>query len=132
MTDTMQRFFTTRPESVGQARAFADTALKGWGRTARAEDVRLCVSELATNAVVHGTAPGHGFLLRIDADDEVVRVEVHDTRRGQPQAREPAATDLSGRGLMLVAALADGWGVEDRHPTGKIVWSCFKAGAASC
>lgn len=127
MTETTQRFFTARPESIGQARGFADTALGGWGCTARAEDVRLCVSELATNAVVHGTTPGHGFLLRIGADDESVHVELHDSRREQPQPRQPAATDISGRGLMLVDALSDGWGVEDRSPVGKNVWSCFKA-----
>ncbi|MCX4828319.1 ATP-binding protein [Streptomyces sp. NBC_00006] len=127
MVETMQRFFTARPESVGLAREFADTALKGWGRADRADDVRLCVSELATNAVVHGSAPGNGFLLRLDIDDDVVRVEVHDSRRRQPAVREPADMDVSGRGLMLVAALSDGWGLEDRTPCGKIVWSCFEA-----
>ncbi|NBE50607.1 ATP-binding protein [Streptomyces boluensis] len=130
MTDSMQQFFAARPQSVSQARQFADRALKGWGRTGRAEDVRLCVSELTTNAVVHGTTRGHGFLLRIDFDDEVVGVEVHDSRRQQPQVRDALATDLAGRGLVLVAALADEWGIEDRRPIGKIVWSCFKAGSA--
>lgn len=85
------------------------------------------MSELATNAVVHGTAPGHGFLVRLDSDDDdVVRLEVHDSFRNQPVVREAAATDISGRGLTLVAALSDGWGVEDRPSTGKIVWSCFE------
>ncbi len=71
------------------------------------------MSELATNAVVHGTVPGRGFLVRLDSEnDDAVRLEVHDSRRRHPFVREPAATDLSGRGLMLVAALSDGWGVE--------------------
>jgi hypothetical protein len=52
---------------------------------------------------------------------------VHDSRRQHPEARQAAATDTSGRGLILVNALADGWGVQDRTPFGKIVWSCFKA-----
>ncbi|WP_331752822.1 ATP-binding protein (plasmid) [Streptomyces sp. NBC_00637] len=133
MTDTTEQLFASRPESVRQAREFAASALQGWGRTARADDVRLCVSELATNAVLHGTAPGRGFLLRINADDDEVRVEVHDSRDQQPRARAASSTDTSGRGLVLVDAISDGWGVEDRSPSGKVVWSMFKVpGMASC
>ncbi|MFD8917321.1 ATP-binding protein [Streptomyces sp. NPDC059569] len=127
MTKTTQRFFDARPESVGLARSFASEALADWGLPDRAEDVRLCVSELATSALVHGTAPGRGFLVNLDADEEVVRLEVHDSRRQNPEARQAAGTDTSGRGLILVNAIADGWGVEDRTPLGKIIWSCFKA-----
>ncbi|GAA0980051.1 ATP-binding protein [Streptomyces rhizosphaericus] len=127
MSDTIQRFFDARPESIGRARAFTADALAEWGLTGRAEDVRLCVSELATNALVHGTAPGHGFLVKLDVDEEVVRLEVHDSRRQHPEARQATDTDLSGRGLTLVAALSDDWGVQNRTPFGKIVWSCFKA-----
>ncbi|MFJ2623887.1 ATP-binding protein [Streptomyces sp. NPDC087532] len=127
MTKTTQQLFDARPESVGQARSFTSEALADWGLPDRAEDVRLCVSELATNALVHGPAPGHGFLVKLDADEDVVRLEVHDSRRQHPEARQAVGTDTSGRGLILVNALADGWGVEDRTPVGKIVWSCFKA-----
>ncbi|MEO3852972.1 ATP-binding protein [Streptomyces sp. B8F3] len=127
MTKTTQRFFEARPESVGQARSFTTEALIGWGLPDRAEDIQLCVSELATNALVHGTTPGHGFLIKLDADEEAVRMEVHDSRRQHPEARQATAMDTSGRGLILVNALADGWGVEERTPFGKIVWSCFKA-----
>ncbi|WP_394425794.1 ATP-binding protein [Streptomyces sp. SGAir0957] len=127
MVDTTQRFFAARPESVGLAREFADATLNTWGRPARAGDVRLCVSELATNAVVHGTAPGHGFLVRLDAEEDVVRVEVHDSRSLRPAIQQPTDTDVSGRGLLLVAALSDDWGVEDLSPFGKIVWFCCKA-----
>jgi anti-sigma regulatory factor (Ser/Thr protein kinase) len=133
MSDTMQQFFHSRPEAVGQAREFAGRALTRWGRTARADDVRICVSELATNAVIHGTVAGRGFLVRIDAGDQEVRVEVHDSRHQRPHAREASAADTSGRGLLLVAALSDDWGVDERSPCGKIVWSLFKdPGTASC
>lgn len=127
MTKAIQRFFASRPESVTEARAFTTEALTTWGLLGRGDDIRLCVSELATNAVLHGTDPGRGFLVRLDADDEVVRLEVHDSRRQHPHPRHPGDTDTTGRGLLLVTALADGWGVEDRTPFGKIVWSCFKA-----
>ncbi|MFF9436379.1 ATP-binding protein [Streptomyces sp. NPDC014735] len=127
MPQTTQRFFEARPESVGQARSFASETLADWGLPDRAEDIRLCVSELVTNALVHGTTSGRGFLVKLDVDEEVVRLEVHDSRRQHPQTRQAAATDTSGRGLALVDALSDGWGVQDRTPFGKIVWSCFKA-----
>ncbi|GAA2600381.1 MULTISPECIES: ATP-binding protein [Streptomyces] len=126
MIETVQRFFESRPESVGQAREFVSMVLTGWGCTERTDDIRLCLSELATNALVHGTVADHGFLVRLNAEDGVVRLEVHDSRRQRPEPRQTVDTDLSGRGLVLVAALADGWGVQDRAPLGKIVWSCFK------
>jgi anti-sigma regulatory factor (Ser/Thr protein kinase) len=127
MAESIQRFFTAHPESIGQAREFTAATLVGWGLHSRVEDVRLCVSELATNALVHGTFGDHGFLIRLDADEETVRLEVHDSRRERPKARQAADTDISGRGLRLVAMLSDDWGVENRNPFGKIVWSCFKA-----
>ncbi|MDI6519890.1 ATP-binding protein [Streptomyces coelicoflavus] len=126
MIETVQHFFEARPESVGQARQFVSTVLSGWGCVERRDDIRLCVSELATNALVHGTVADRGFLVRLNAEDDVVRLEVHDSLRRRPELRQTVDTDLSGRGLVLVAALADGWGVQDRTPLGKIVWSCFK------
>ncbi|MFE4295982.1 hypothetical protein [Streptomyces sp. NPDC056647] len=50
MTKTIQKFFESRPESVSEARAFTTEALTIWGVLDRGDDVRICVSELATNA----------------------------------------------------------------------------------
>ncbi|MGP3753880.1 ATP-binding protein [Streptomyces sp. IBSNAI001] len=124
--ESVQRFFEAHPESVRRAREFASTTLAGWDLAERIDDIRLCVSELATNALVHGTVADRGFLVRLEAEGDVVRLEVHDSRRRRPELCQAADTDLSGRGLVLVAALADGWGVQNRTPLGKIVWSCFK------
>ncbi|MQS05081.1 ATP-binding protein [Streptomyces alkaliterrae] len=127
MPSTAKRLFEARPEAIGEARSFATEALTDWGLPDLAGNVRLCVSELATNALLHGTAPGHCFLVRLDADGEVVRLEVHDSRRRRPELRQAAGTEASGRGLVLVNALADDWGVQERSPFGKIVWTRFKA-----
>nr|WP_202489889.1 ATP-binding protein [Streptomyces sp. SID8381] len=110
--------------SVPAARRFAAWSLHYWGLGAwrRADDVSLCVSELATNALVHGVPPGRGFLLRIRYDGETVRVEVHDSGGGVP--RIPDEPDEGGRGLLLVSALSDKWGVGERTP-GKVVWAEF-------
>ncbi|UUU37993.1 ATP-binding protein [Streptomyces sp. NBC_00162] len=131
MPDPKQRFFDPRPESVGLARAFAVTTLASWGLHSPAEDIRLCVSELASNALIHGSDTEHGFLVRLDAGEDFVRVEVHDSRprhRREPKIAHADGNNTTGRGLEIVASLADGWGVEDRRPSGKIVWTTFKTG----
>ncbi|MEJ8632375.1 ATP-binding protein [Streptomyces sp. MS2.AVA.5] len=89
-------------------------------------NLRLCVSELVSNALVHGTAADDGFLVKLVMYEEVVRLEVHDSRRQHPEARWATDTDTSGRGLIVVNELADSWGVQDLTPSGKIVWSNFK------
>jgi anti-sigma regulatory factor (Ser/Thr protein kinase) len=118
------QFYRRDRRSVGAARRFARWSLVYWGLSAweRADDVSLCVSELATNALLHGAPPGRGFLLRVRYDGAVVRVEVHDSGGGEPCVSE--LPDEGGRGLFLVAALADKWGVGQRDP-GKVVWCEF-------
>ncbi|GHH91866.1 hypothetical protein GCM10017779_23230 [Streptomyces capillispiralis] len=109
------------------ARAFARRVLEEWGVHGRADDVLLCVSELATNALLHGVPPGRGFLLRLLPYADRVRVEVHDSGRGVPAVPLPQQEDdcgESGRGLLLVAGLSDTWGVAERAP-GKVVWCEF-------
>ncbi|MFJ3235545.1 ATP-binding protein [Streptomyces sp. NPDC086787] len=120
------QFYGRSRRSVPAARHFARWSLTYWGLDAwdRAGDVSLCVSELATNALLHGVPPGRGFLLRIRYDGEVVRVEVHDSGSGVP--RIPDEADEGGRGLLLVSLLADKWGVGERAP-GKSVWAEFVA-----
>ena len=113
------------------AREFTRRVLGEWGARVRLDEVLLCVSELATNALLHGTPPGRGFrLYLLRAGDEVVRIEVHDSGDGQPRipsSGEDRDREESGRGLLLlVEALADKWGAE-RCP-GKIVWCEFVSG----
>ncbi|MFI9231676.1 ATP-binding protein [Streptomyces rimosus] len=118
--------FPAVPESVGQARAFADRTLATWGLDGRADDVRLCVSELATNAVIHGTVPGHGFTVTVTAEDDAVRVEVGDPSPRRLRLRHATSNDTAGRGLHLLGALSDEWGVTEHDALGKTVWSRFK------
>ncbi|MEW2293997.1 ATP-binding protein [Streptomyces sp. NPDC006743] len=122
---TRAAFFRRDRRSVRIAREFVRAALADWELTARGEDVLLCVSELATNALLHGVPPGRGFavLLTLHAGG-VLRVEVHDSGGGQVREPEASAESEHGRGLLLVAALADKWGVEGRVP-GKTVWCEF-------
>jgi len=123
-----ERMYRRDRRSVPAARDFAHEALIDWGMETRAEDIVLCVSELTTNALLHGVPPGRGFLLRLllHGDGTVVRIEVHDSGDGLPGL--PPAEDTEpadgGRGLLLVTALADKWGIGVRAP-GKVVWCEF-------
>ena len=74
------------------------------------DDVKLLVNELVTNSVKFA---GKGKIeLRLAASDDAVRVEVHDQGPGfAPNRSEPSLSDTSGRGLFLVDALSDRWGV---------------------
>ncbi|MFG2136169.1 ATP-binding protein [Streptomyces sp. NPDC048650] len=122
-------FYRRERRSVPLAREFARNALADWGIRRRADDVLLCVSELATNALLHGVPPGRGYRLwlAMGAEDGLLRVEVHDSGGGEPRALAPydGEEGESGRGLLLVAALADAWGVGERVP-GKVVWCEFR------
>lgn len=125
-----RRVFAHRGESVAEARNFVGETLTGWGVTERLDDVRLCLSELATNALVHvpfQQGQSAGFTVDLVRDPAGVLLRVRDAGSGtRPTRRRPATEDTSGRGLLLVTALADAWGVRD-DPAGKTVWLRFDA-----
>ncbi|MFD7085508.1 ATP-binding protein [Streptomyces sp. NPDC059918] len=128
-----ERTFTAVPESVAEARSFTTRTLESWELTHRADDIRLCVSELAANAVEHGTCtPSAGpgaFLVRIDADETHVRIEVEDhDPLSAPRVNRARGSDTSGRGMLIVASLAAAWGFEISPCVGKAVWSEFPMG----
>ncbi|MEV6265013.1 ATP-binding protein [Streptomyces sp. NPDC051784] len=123
-----EAFYRRERASVPLARQFVHRALIDWECEADHDDVLLCVSELATNALIHGVPPGRGFRVRLTCD-EVLRIEVHDSGGGQVEEHPaPAPCAEYGRGLLLVGALAASWGVGERDP-GKTVW-CEFAGTA--
>ncbi|WP_331449206.1 ATP-binding protein [Streptomyces prasinus] len=94
--------------------------------TDRAEQI---VAELAANAALHGRVQGRDFRLALTQDPATgaLRIEVTDARGDQypSPVTDFAASphDESGRGLLIVAALADRWGTEPYPPGGKTVWA---------
>ncbi|MFH9862729.1 ATP-binding protein [Streptomyces sp. NPDC017202] len=126
-----QRFSATR-RGARLARRLATHRLDLWhlpyGSPA-SDTVTLVVAELAANAALHGHVPGRDFELRLTYDRSVglVRVEVSDTHPGYPEIPEsagrPSADTDDGRGLLLVEAVADRWGVVGRTGPGKTVWA---------
>jgi anti-sigma regulatory factor (Ser/Thr protein kinase) len=84
------------------------------------EDAVLLVSEVVTNAVVHGGPP---IVVAVDCDSTSgLQVRVRDGNRALPTRRDPDVWEESGRGLSLVEMLSDGWGVETEPGDGKQVW----------
>jgi len=89
------------------------------------DDIRLLVSEVVTNSVIHAQpeAPGE-VTLDVWASDELVRVAVTDRGPGFVAAERPRGGERSGWGLMMVDSLADRWGVE--LDDGTEVWFEFQ------
>jgi anti-sigma regulatory factor (Ser/Thr protein kinase) len=111
--------FPPETSSVRDARRLALSEI-GAAAGQAADDVALLVSELAANAVLHART---AFTLGIVRQGDVVRVEVGDENPTMPRMKHHSIDSPTGRGLRLVAALADRWGVmvRDGGP-GKTVW----------
>lgn len=108
------------PLDVGRARRALALHLRHWGVGGEGADVAiLLTSELVTNAVRHSRGPIEAQARFCSA--RVLRVEVCDTSNTPVGASAATVDDPGGRGLYLVDALADTWGME-HHGTGKRVW----------
>jgi anti-sigma regulatory factor (Ser/Thr protein kinase) len=100
---------------VRQMRRLARARLGYCGLSCMAPDVELIVSELVTNAIEHNHGASVSMSLRLAKG--TVRIEVSDGSPCRPQKRRPTDDDEGGRGLLLVAGLADDWGVSDDGTT---------------
>ncbi|MEJ7584920.1 MAG: ATP-binding protein [Acidimicrobiales bacterium] len=112
--------FPADARSPGAARRFVAETLRALGLAYVTEVACLLTSELVTNAVIHAGSPVD---LVVAVDDGRVRIEVHDRldRLLPPDCVPAAAEAIGGRGLQLVSALSDAWGVV-HDGTGKAVW----------
>ncbi|MDQ0794556.1 ATP-binding protein [Streptomyces sp. B1I3] len=106
------------------ARLLAVAHLCSWGLPS--ERAAHIVAELAGNAVLHGRVPGRDFRLDLGVRGGLLRIEVTDTRseRRPPEAVTVPDRDAeSGRGLLIVEALADRWGVALGPVPRKTIWA---------
>jgi anti-sigma regulatory factor (Ser/Thr protein kinase) len=107
-----------------RAREHTVRQLTAWGVPFQA--AAQVVAELASNAVLHGRVMGRDFRLRLRLlDDGTLRVEVTDARGDRvPRIPDPVNGDAeSGRGLRIVAAYAERWGVDQGVVGCKTVWA---------
>ncbi|MCQ9180996.1 SpoIIE family protein phosphatase [Streptomyces sp. IBSBF 2953] len=106
------------PAAVAGARRAASGQLAAWGLSELEFSTELIVSELVTNAIRYGHAPIELRLIRAD----VLICEVSDGSSTAPHLRRARVFDEGGRGLLLVAQVAERWG--SRHTaTGKTIWA---------
>ena len=107
MRPTAELTLGREPEAVVRARRLVGSFLAG-GSSDLEGDVKLVVTELVTNALLHGQPP---IRLRLSRTDERVRVEVGDTAPARPLPGRRDAGAMTGRGLALVGGLSRQWGV---------------------
>jgi anti-sigma regulatory factor (Ser/Thr protein kinase) len=125
------------PTAAGSVRGYVRASLSEWGLSAVSETAELVISELVTNAHHASTNPdgsiryfgGRVAIIRagVFSDEAYVHLEVFDQAPGVPFVRDAKAMDESGRGLGMVAMLADGsWGWQEVRG-GKVVWARLRA-----
>jgi anti-sigma regulatory factor (Ser/Thr protein kinase) len=121
---------SSEPASVTTARAYVCARLAEWGPapgTPALDSVRLIISELATNAVLHtcGRSPHFTVDIRLERSGEL-HVGVTDSHPGRPQRMPLTAQQDSGRGMLIIGHLiAESGGRLQITPTadgGKTVW----------
>lgn len=117
------------PESARKARILLALALSAWDLDELTDDAKLVVSEFVGNAVEHtGCHSIRVTVTRLGPDR--VRVAVIDKSRAKPAPRTESGDDEHGRGLAVVAALAESIGC-DTFRWGKRTWAQLRIPAAS-
>ncbi|MFE3525332.1 amino acid permease [Streptomyces sp. NPDC059161] len=105
------------PARVGDARTASTEQLVAWGLDDLVFTTELIVSELVTNAIRYAAGPVHVRLIR----DETLICEVSDTGHTSPHLRHAETDDEGGRGLFIIAQMAQRWGTR-YTATGKTIW----------
>jgi anti-sigma regulatory factor (Ser/Thr protein kinase) len=106
--------------AAGRARRLVADRLDAWDMAALSGSLALAASELVTNAVRYGRGP---IVVRLEARDDRVRLEVEDRGGGRPavQPVDPTGHTVGGWGLRMVDQVVDAWGAEvGDHQT--LVW----------
>jgi anti-sigma regulatory factor (Ser/Thr protein kinase) len=107
-------------DAPARARSFLRSALEQVDPDLVA-DAASVVTELVTNAQLHGAAP---VVVRASFDGPLVRLEVQDAGRHLPVLPVGSAEAMTGRGLVLVAGLSSAWGVRpSAEGPGKVLWA---------
>ena len=113
------RHFVQDPRALESARRFVADTLAAWDLIDLVDGALLVVSELATNAILHGASP---FTVSLSHDGSGLRLVVGDRSSTPPRRRAPDLERHGGRGLHLVDTITSEWGC-DRVDGGKLVWA---------
>ncbi|CAM5438159.1 ATP-binding protein [Streptomyces aurantiogriseus] len=122
--------FTAEPTEVAALRRVMRLHLGIWGLHEIADEAQLCVSELVSNVITH-VGPGTPATLAVSMNGVHLRIEVHDPdTRALPTLLDASVDSEGGRGMALVDAVAERWGVE-LSPDRKVTWCELATGLAS-
>ncbi|MGY0067570.1 ATP-binding protein [Streptomyces sp. QTS137] len=122
--------FTAHPEEVAALRRVVGLRLAAWGLHDLVDTAQLCVSELVSNVLTHVGIGTQGSLV-VSTNGAHLRIEVHDPdTRALPAVVVTEADAEGGRGMTLVDALTDRWGVQ-LHDDHKVTWCELATGPAS-
>ncbi len=120
---------TAAPEIVGTMRRASRRVLLDWGLNHIVDAAELCISELVTNAVLHGVNSYPEVELQLTVLSDRLCIDVTDGDPTIPQLCPPTAENEHGRGLVLVSLMATGFGFK-RSATGKTVWCVLEVPAS--
>ncbi|WP_275461832.1 SpoIIE family protein phosphatase [Streptomyces noursei] len=112
------------PAGTAEVRSALRRTLDQWRAGAVTHDVEVAASELIANALTHTESGALVAVELLPGAPRRIRLEVEDRSSQWPRRRRPGETATSGRGLLLVEALADRWGAEPRG-SGKALWCEF-------
>ncbi|MFJ2605437.1 ATP-binding protein [Streptomyces sp. NPDC087425] len=109
------------PPRIGQVRRIVSAQLRYWHLDALIDHAALGVTELLTNVHRHA-APDKTCTVEIELLLDRLTVSVHDHDPRLPEVRDVDPFATCGRGLALVAAVSESWGVRAKGAAGKSVW----------
>jgi serine phosphatase RsbU (regulator of sigma subunit) len=107
-------------EDIRAGRYFVHEQVVARGAAAAADDAALIAAELLANAHQHGVPP---VTVCVAGGSDLIRIEVTDTNPRSPVRPAESQTNMTGRGLALVEAIAARWGIERIPAGGKTVWA---------
>ncbi|MDX3452372.1 ATP-binding protein [Streptomyces sp. ME02-8801-2C] len=109
------------PSRIGQVRRIVSAQLRYWHLDPLIDRASLGVTELLTNVHRHAQ-PDKLCTVEIEVLLDRLTVSVHDHDPRIPELRDADPTATCGRGLAMVAAVSESWGVRPDGESGKVVW----------
>lgn len=116
------------PSRIGQVRRIVSAQLRYWHLDPLIDQAALGVTELLTNVHRHAQ-PDKVCTVEIELLLGRLTVSVHDHDPRLPEVRDAEPFATCGRGLAMIAAVSESWGVRPHGDTGKVVWFTLPAPA---